>query len=538
MRVIHFNKKKTAETDKKDKVVDIIDAEITDSPKKRKSNSFLKIFMSVMILLLLVITTYVGYLLVTFQDNPVAEVRKLFDSCNDDSCIVKLDTPKVVCEFPPFCAPELPKTNNRTNVLVAGIDTRENGAGMLTDTIMLISYDHTDHNMYMISVPRDTYVSFRNYYGNKETTKINAVYYSAGGLKKDVDKGMSGLSKVISDMTGQQVHYYALVTLKGFTEAIDTLGGLTINIPEDHTDVYPKSELPANLQASCLLRKIPDGHFCQFTFKAGEQTLDGIHALIYARSREFSSDYSRARRQQIVVTAVKNQVLTSSTLTNPEKLSSLLDTFKKNVTTSNYNLGDIIAALSEAKNVNKSVSIVFDPAFAGGGIFQAGGSSVGYINKVLDPTYKRLQSELNSIYTYPGVYMEDPKIGVYNATGKKVYVDYVKNISSLDLPKYSFGSKNVNINKAKDVTYNLDEVESSSSSAESSAATKKVATVPTVYGVKLIDYTNGAKPDTLSVLTSKYPELEVSSGVDLKRRNNEDFAIILFEKYPETTVTE
>ena len=75
MRVIHFNKKKTAESEKKDKVVDIIDAEITDSPKKRKSNSFLKIFMSVMILLLLVITTYVGYLLVTFQDNPVAEVR-------------------------------------------------------------------------------------------------------------------------------------------------------------------------------------------------------------------------------------------------------------------------------------------------------------------------------------------------------------------------------------------------------------------------------------------------------------------------------
>jgi hypothetical protein len=95
----------------------------------------------------------------------------------------------------------------------------------------------------------------------------------------------------------------------------------------------------------------------------------------------------------------------------------------------------------------------------------------------------------------------------------------------------------VNINKAKDVTYNID-IESSSTSAESSGATKKPATIPKVYGVKLIDYTNGAKPDTLSVLTSKYPELEVSSGVDLKRRNNEDFAIILFDKYPETTSSE
>ncbi len=537
MRVIHFNKKKTAIEDKQDKIEDILDAEIIDSPKKRKSKSFLKIFMSVIVLLLLIVTTYVGYLLVTFQDNPVAEVKKLFDSCNDDSCIVKLDTPKVVCEFPPFCTPELPKTDNWTNVLVAGIDTRDNAATMLTDTIMLISYNHTDHNMYMISIPRDTYVTFKNYYGNKDSTKINAVYYSSGGLKKDVDKGMSGLSKVVSDMTGLQVHYYALVTLKGFTEAIDTLGGLTVNVPEDHTDVYPKSELPADLQASCLLRKLPDGHFCQFTFKAGEQTLDGIHALIYARSREFSSDYSRARRQQIVVSAVKAQVLNSSTLTNPEKLLSLLDTFKKNVTTSNYNLGDIIAALNVAKGIDKNVSIVFDPAFAGGGVFQPGGASVGYINKILDPTYKRLHSELNSIFTYPGVYIEDPKIGVYNATGKKIYVDYVKNISSLDLPKYSFGSRNVNVNKAKDVTYNLEE-ESSSSSAESSAAAKKVATVPTVYGVKLIDYTNGAKPDTLSVLTSKYPELEVSSGVDLKRRNNEDFAIILFDKYPETTSSE
>lgn len=74
---------------------------------------------------------------------------------------------------------------------------------------------------------------------------------------------------------------------------------------------------------------------------------------------------TQEQRQQIVVSAVKAQVLNSSTLTNPEKLLSLLDTFKKNVTTSNYNLGDIIAALNVAKGIDKTINIVFDPAFAG-----------------------------------------------------------------------------------------------------------------------------------------------------------------------------
>ncbi|MEI6887253.1 MAG: LCP family protein [bacterium] len=515
---------------------------------KKKKNGFLKIFLILTTFLLAIAGGYIWYLNANYSStDALSGVKQLFGNCEGDGCIVQIDAPKETCLFPPFCNPELPATNGRTNVLVVGIDTRDNNATQNTDTIMMISYDHNDKNAYMISIPRDTYVSFKNYFGNKETSKINAVYYLTGMIKKDQEKAMLGLSNVVGDITGLKPHYTVLVTLQGFKDAIDTLGGVTIDVPADYTDAYPKVELSPALQKTCKVVRL-DGEYCKFSFTKGVQILNGEMALVYARSREFSSDYDRARRQQLVITSLKNQVLSTETLTNPQKILELITTFKDSIKTSNYDLGDIIAGLNEIKLMSKTISIVLDPLFGGGGVVTSGTSEAGYISQFKDSSYKQVQSELQKIFNYPNVYTENPKIGVYIATtNKKFDKNYSTLITNLKLPKYSLGSKNTIINQSKDVSYTVTkEVETesistsstnssskSTSSASSSKTTAQVTTtMPKLNGAFVIDYTNGEKTGSLSMLLKEFPELQIDPSLTFKRRNSEDFGIIVFDSLP------
>ncbi|MEI6462298.1 MAG: LCP family protein [bacterium] len=514
---------------------------------KKGNKGFIKSLLIVLTLLLTVAGGYIWYLNATFSNSDaLSGVKQLFGNCSGDGCVVQIDAPKEVCLFPPFCNPELPMTNGRTNILVVGIDTRGNNATQNTDTIMMISYDHTDKNAYMISIPRDTYVSFKNYFGNTETTKINAAYYLAGMIRNDQAKAMQGLAGVVGDITGLKPHYTVLVTLQGFKDAVDTLGGVKINIPNDYTDAYPKVELSQPTQKTCKVVRL-DGEYCKISFSKGEQVLNGEMALVYARSREFTSDYDRARRQQLVINSVKNQVLSTETLTNPQKIMELISTFKDSIKTSDYNLGDIIAGMNEIKLMNRSVSIVLDPAFANGSVISAGSADVGYINKIKDTSYKQIQSELQKIYNYPMVYIEDPKIGVYVATtNKKSDKNYVTLLSNLKLPKLTLGSRNTVINQSKDTTYTLpvsssessqtlSSVSSKASSTVSSASSSQVTVAPKLNGVYVIDYTVGEKTGTLSMIQKEFPEIQIDPNLNFKRRNGEDFAIIIFDSLPQAS---
>jgi hypothetical protein len=64
---------------------------------------------------------------------------------------------------------------------------------------------------------------------------------------------------------------------------------------------------------------------------AGVQTMDGKHALLYARSRETSSDFARTDRQRQILVALKDKVLSAGTLSNPAKIDGLMNAFGDNV---------------------------------------------------------------------------------------------------------------------------------------------------------------------------------------------------------------
>ncbi len=320
--------------------------------------------------------------------------------------------------------PKLKQTNGLTNILVYGLDTRDDNPGLMnTDTIILVTINHNDKNVVMTSIPRDLTVTFELPNGNSATSKINGAYANGEWQKKG--SGTATLKKTVNMVLGLPIHYHVQMTLQGFVDIVDRIGGVDINIPEDYKDAYPKSELPRELQDTCN-HYYHDGEFCLFEFKAGDQHLDGQHALIYARSRLLSprGDYDRARRQQKVIDAVKEKILSSDTYSDPKKLWDLFNIVNKNIKTSKFTINDVRAllALKDQFDTDKIGHVVLDPMYG-----NSNGKYIyvppydpgqGYRIVARDQTYQEIQDYHKQILKHPLIYNEAPIISIYNASGQ------------------------------------------------------------------------------------------------------------------------
>jgi LCP family protein required for cell wall assembly len=161
----------------------------------------------------------------------------------------------------------------------------------------------------------------------------------------------------VGGVLGIPVHYYAVVNFSLFKDAIDTLGGIDVNVDRDFIDYqYPvegKEDAPLNERYQTV------------EFKAGPQTMDGETALKYVRSRKGNNgegtDFARSERQQKVIEAIKKKALSTQTLINPVKLKQLYDLYSKEVDT-NVSLNDVQSfyLLSQQVDFDKIISVVLD----------------------------------------------------------------------------------------------------------------------------------------------------------------------------------
>jgi LCP family protein required for cell wall assembly len=293
--------------------------------------------------------------------------------------------------------PELRKdsTGKYTNVLIVGIDTRENGGGLNTDTLIVSSYNYETNNMVMISIPRDLTVEIGENSG--WYNKINAVY----AFTKEDDNEEAGileLQRTIEEITGIEIQYYAMVNFEAFTQIIDAVGGIDVNVENSFTDY----QYPLGIGYQTV------------SFKAGIQTMDGETALKYARSRHSSdngegSDFMRARRQQKVIMAIKDKILSSETLTNPKAIMGIFSAVADNIKISAFTISDIDAALNLGHDFNENNGI--SDSF------------------VLDPSAGNSQLVTNlSTYNADGslaAYVIGPKLGLGKYEDINEYVDHV-----------------------------------------------------------------------------------------------------------------
>jgi len=312
--------------------------------------------------------------------------------------------------------PELKKDSSgkHTNFLIIGVDTRPDSGGLNTDTLMEVSYNYDTNDIVMISIPRDFKVEIGE--GTKWYDKINAVYaFTRDG---DDTAGLQELQKTVEEVTGTEIQYYAMVNFEAFTEIIDTIGGVDVNVETTFTDsYYPAIKGDPEGHTTCGPVGIGCGFWKIISFKAGIQHMDGITALEYARSRHSAQDgldYGRAKRQQNVVMAVKDKVLSTSTLTSPKAIMGLISSIADNIKVSEFTISDIQAGLNLAKSFNdkngKSFSFIFDPSVGNSELILSDGSAP----KLGFGKYTDINEFVDLAMAKPAVYSEDARVYVYN----------------------------------------------------------------------------------------------------------------------------
>lgn len=209
----------------------------------------------------------------------------------------------------------------RTNVLVLGIGGEGHSGADLTDTLIFFSIKKETNNVLMLSIPRDLWVpSLR--------AKINTAYHY--GEEKELGKGLVLAKAAVAEVLGVPVHYATVVDFTGFVKAVDLLGGVDIEVERSFDDFkYP---IPGKEDAQPESERYEHLHF-----GAGWQRMDGATALKYSRSRyaegEEGTDFARSRRQQRLVKALFDKILSTQTLLDLGKVSQLLEILGQSVKT-------------------------------------------------------------------------------------------------------------------------------------------------------------------------------------------------------------
>lgn len=195
---------------------------------------------------------------------------------------------------------------NIFTVLISGQDDigdpNHNGK---SDVCMLVIVNPMTKFIQMISFPRDAYLP------NPALGNINDKLTHTG------NNGIDNTMKAIENVLGIKIDYYAKVNFTSVVEIVDTIGGITVDVPiafceQDSQRLFTEGHL------QCLDK--------------GKQEVDGEEALAFARHRktEGVGDIGRTKAQQQVLRAIIEKLLTVEGMS---KVPALLDVIPKYVVT-------------------------------------------------------------------------------------------------------------------------------------------------------------------------------------------------------------
>jgi LCP family protein required for cell wall assembly len=267
------------------------------SKKPRRTRSFLGKFF----IYLFVVLTLVG---LTFSYKVILSANSVIASSDIPSLLGQLKY--LVVEPEDLINGE---KEDRINVLLLGMGGAGHSGGYLADTIMIASVKPSTKEVAFISIPRDLYVPIPD----NGWRKINNAY--AFGYNKNPKNGGEELMiEVIEDITGLTIHYYGRVDFEGFRKVIDDIGGVDVYVERTFYDpLYPDYNYG----------------YQPVSFQQGNNHLNGEKALQFARSRHGNnnegSDFARSQRQQKILLAAKEKILSTSTLLNPTLILNIVD---------------------------------------------------------------------------------------------------------------------------------------------------------------------------------------------------------------------
>src|ERR1700743_2742437 len=208
-----------------------------------------------------------------------------------------------------------------------------------TDTIILIRIPNNGKSATAISIPRDSYVQAPGL----GKTKINGVYGQTREAKRaslvragasateaeaaGTEAGREALIKTVADLTGVTVDHYAEIGLLGFALITDALGGGDVCLKEPVFEPLSGADSPA-----------------------GQQRLSGPQALSFVRQRHDlpRGDLDRVVRQQVVMSSLAHQVISSKTLSSPATMHRLQSAIQRSVVlSSGWDIMDFVNQLQK-----------------------------------------------------------------------------------------------------------------------------------------------------------------------------------------------
>ncbi|GAB2539598.1 LCP family protein [Nocardia heshunensis] len=237
-----------------------------------------------------------------------------------------------------------PTSSNGTNILLMGLDTRKdqngqqlpdavltalhagdgNEGGYNTNTLILIHIPSGGGKAQAFSIPRDDAVQVPGY----GTLKIKEAYGNAkadaedAAAKKGVtdphrlesigrEAGRKLTLQTVRTLTGVSIDHFAEVSLAGFYDLANALGGVQV----------------------CLNNAVDDSAYSGAVFPAGTQTLNGAESLAFVRQRHGlpNGDLDRTHRQQAFLASASHNIRGLGTILNPFRMNSITDAAKRDV---------------------------------------------------------------------------------------------------------------------------------------------------------------------------------------------------------------
>lgn len=304
---------------------------------------------------------------------------------------------------------DLDQTDGITNILLLGRDQ----AAQLTDSIEVVRIRQSDKKIIMVSIPRDLQVT-----ASGSTEKINAVFSQGYNAEKDKTKKVSAgaalAAKTVEGVTGLDMHYYITVDFAGLKDVVDALGGIEVNVENSFTDYqYPKDYFTKDGQY------VKTDGYETFSVKAGVQEMDGTTALKYSRSRHGNngegSDFARAARQQKVLMAIKDKTLSLGFLTNPIKITDMMDSLGTHIKT-DMEFTEIKELASLLSDVNSSdVTTKVLSTDSSDGLLMSVSEGAYYI-KPKAGNFSQVQKFFKSLFD-EGLSQASIEVEIYNGSG-------------------------------------------------------------------------------------------------------------------------
>jgi polyisoprenyl-teichoic acid--peptidoglycan teichoic acid transferase len=249
------------------------------------------------------------------------------------------------------------------NVLILGRGGGVHDGPDLTDTLIFAMFNPNKKTADLISIPRDLWVP-------QIKGRVNLAYAQG---EKNNKQGLLLSKAALERVLGQKIDYVVVIDFSGFVKLIDHLGGVDVDVASALDDYrypvegkeqelcgHPEEEVKefvATGPAELELWNYFDCRYKHIHVDKGVQHMNGQQALEFSRSRHGvgaeGSDFARSRRQQEVITAVRNKLLSLGIILNPVKVLGIYNILSDNIDT-NIKTEEIDDFINLARNMQES----------------------------------------------------------------------------------------------------------------------------------------------------------------------------------------